>query len=67
MKLSALMPVYNEGTPLHEIVGKVLAVPIGLELLCVDDGPRDGSREILAELQIQHPELRQRRFLRENP
>jgi hypothetical protein len=33
----------------------------------VDHGSRDGSREILAELQIQHPELRQRRFLRENP
>jgi glycosyltransferase involved in cell wall biosynthesis len=58
MKLSVVMPVYNERTTLREIVGKVLAVPVDLELLCVDDGSRDGSREILAELQIQHPQVR---------
>jgi glycosyltransferase involved in cell wall biosynthesis len=58
MKLSVVMPVYNERTTLREIVGKVLAVPVDLELLCVDDGSRDGSREILAKLQIQHPQVR---------
>ena len=58
MKLSVVMPVYNERATLREIIGKVLAVPINLELLCVDDGSRDGSREILAELQGLHPELR---------
>src|SRR5450759_3704152 len=58
MKLSVVMPVYNERATLREIIGKVLAVPIDIELLCVDDGSRDGSREILAELQSQHPQLR---------
>jgi glycosyltransferase involved in cell wall biosynthesis len=58
MKLSVVMPVYNERATLREIIGKVLAVPIDIELLCVDDGSRDGSREILAELQGQHPQLR---------
>ena len=58
MKLSVVMPVYNERATLREIIGKVLAVPIDLELLCVDDGSRDGSREILAELQGQHSQLR---------
>jgi len=58
MKLSVVMPVYNERATLREIIGKVLAVPINLELLCVDDGSRDGSREILAELEGLHPELR---------
>ena len=58
MKLSVVMPVYNERATLREIIGKVLAVPIDIELLCVDDGSRDGSREILAELQNQHPQLR---------
>src|ERR1035437_4245444 len=57
MKLSVVMPVYNERATLSEIIGKVLAVPIDIELLCVDDGSRDGSREILAELQSQHPQL----------
>jgi glycosyltransferase involved in cell wall biosynthesis len=58
MKLSVVMPVYNERATLREVVGKVLAVPIEVELLCVDDGSRDGSREILAALQNEHPQIR---------
>jgi len=52
------MPVYNERTTLREVVGKVLSVPLEIELICVDDGSRDGSREILAELQSEHPQIR---------
>jgi len=58
MRLSVVVPVYNERATLREIFGKVLAVPINLELLCVDDGSSNGSPEILAELQSQHPQLR---------
>jgi glycosyltransferase involved in cell wall biosynthesis len=58
MKLSVVMPVYNERATLREIIGKVLAVPIDIELLCVDDGSCDGSREILAGLQSRHRQLR---------
>jgi glycosyltransferase involved in cell wall biosynthesis len=54
MKLSVVMPVYNEQATLREVVSRVLAVPLEVELICVDDGSRDGSREILAELQIDH-------------
>jgi glycosyltransferase involved in cell wall biosynthesis len=50
MKLSVVMPVYNERATLREVVARVLAVPLNLELLCVDDGSSDGSRDILAEL-----------------
>lgn len=50
MRLSVVMPVYNERATLREVIARVLAVPIDLELLCVDDGSTDGSREILAEL-----------------
>src|SRR5262245_13206399 len=47
--LSVLIPVYNEARTLRTIVGRVLASPVGLpmELVCVDDGSRDGSPEIL--------------------
>jgi glycosyltransferase involved in cell wall biosynthesis len=57
MKLSVVMPVYNERATLHDVVEKVLAVPLELELICVDDGSQDGSREILAELQARHPRI----------
>ncbi len=52
------MPVHNERATLREIVQKVLSVPLEIELICVDDGSRDGSREILAELQSEHPQIR---------
>ncbi len=58
MKLSVVMPVYNERATLREVVSKVLAVPLEIELICVDDGSRDGSREILAELQAEHSQIR---------
>ena len=58
MKLSVVMPVYNERATLREVARRVLAVPMELELICVDDGSRDGSREILAELQRQHSQIR---------
>src|SRR6266478_8543595 len=58
MKLSIVMPVYNERGTLRAVIERVLAVPLDMELICVDDGSRDGSREILGELQAQHPNLR---------
>jgi glycosyltransferase involved in cell wall biosynthesis len=58
MQLSVIMPVYNERSTLRTVVDRVLAVPLQLELICVDDGSRDGSREILGELQTQYPQLR---------
>ncbi len=48
--LSVVMPVYNERETVAEIVRRVLAVPLRIELIVVDDGSRDGSREILAKL-----------------
>ena len=50
MKLSVVMPVYNERATLRTVVERVLRSPVEIELLCVDDGSQDGSREILADL-----------------
>jgi glycosyltransferase involved in cell wall biosynthesis len=48
--LSVLMPVYNERKTLDEIVNRVLAVPVRIELVAVDDCSTDGSRERLLVL-----------------
>src|SRR5215475_2172476 len=58
MKLSVVMPVYNEQPTLRRVVERVLSVGLDIELLCVDDGSSDGSREILAELQQQYSQMR---------
>jgi glycosyltransferase involved in cell wall biosynthesis len=53
MKLSIVMPAYNEQRTIREIVAAVLAVPlegIEKELVIVDDGSSDGTRDILREL-----------------
>ncbi len=56
--LSVVMPVYNEQATLRQIVAAVLAVPIRKEIVLVDDGSKDQSRAILAELAAAHPEVR---------
>jgi glycosyltransferase involved in cell wall biosynthesis len=58
MKLSVVMPVYNERATLQEVVARVLSVPLDIELICVDDGSQDGSREILAGLAERYPQMR---------
>ncbi len=58
MKLSVIMPVYNERSTLREVVKRVLAVPLEIELICIDDGSSDGSREILAQLHAEHSQIR---------
>jgi glycosyltransferase involved in cell wall biosynthesis len=58
MRLAVIMPVYNECRTLRTAVERVLAVPLDMELICVDDGSSDGSREILSELQNQYRKLR---------
>ena len=58
MKLSVVMPVYNERATLRAVIERVLAVPLEIELLCVDDGSKDGSREILGEIKASRPQLK---------
>src|SRR5260221_9831447 len=51
--LSILMPVYNEAATINEIIARVEAADLGQvrkELIIVDDGSKDGSRETLKKL-----------------
>ena len=48
--LSVVMPVYNERATVEEIVERVLAVPLRIELVAVDDASSDGTRDVLQQL-----------------
>lgn len=50
MKLSVLVPVYNEERTLDEIVRRVSAINMPKEIILVDDGSKDRSREVLTRL-----------------
>jgi len=50
MKLSVVMPVYNEADHIEKIVRAVLAVTMDKELIIVDDCSKDGTRERLAAI-----------------
>jgi glycosyltransferase involved in cell wall biosynthesis len=48
--LSVVMPAYNERDTIEEIIRRVLAVPLRIELVVVDDASSDGTRDILQAL-----------------
>jgi glycosyltransferase involved in cell wall biosynthesis len=60
MKLSIVIPVYNERQTICHLVDLVRGVDTGLEreILLVDDGSTDGTRDVLPELEARHGDVR---------
>ncbi len=71
MKLSVVIPAYNERQTVEALLGRVAGAPLPagleLEILVVDDGSSDGTRELLRQLEdsgdvafrlVEHPENR---------
>lgn len=56
MKLSVVIPVYNERATIETILARVKESPFAKEILVVDDGSTDGTREYLQALR--DPEIR---------
>jgi glycosyltransferase involved in cell wall biosynthesis len=50
MRLSIVIPVYNEVGNIRELLKRVRNTRTAFEIIVVDDGSRDGSREILSRL-----------------
>jgi glycosyltransferase involved in cell wall biosynthesis len=58
-KLSIVMPVYSEGRTLAEVLRLIFAsVPDVMEVIAVDDGSIDNSREILSDYAKKEPRLK---------
>ncbi len=57
MKLSVLMPVYNEQKTIQSMIERVLAVPVEKELIIVDDFSTDGTRDLLKRFE-NRPDIR---------
>ena len=57
MKLSVIIPVYNEEKTLREVLERVLRVELDKEILIVDDGSTDATRGVIAEYS-NRPEVR---------
>jgi glycosyltransferase involved in cell wall biosynthesis len=53
VKLTVIIPVYNEKETLRTIVQRVQAVPIEKEIILVDDDSKDGTRDILKQMEVE--------------
>ena len=60
LKLSVVIPVYNERFLVRELVERVLAVRVPgireLEVVVVNDGSKDGTTEVLRQVAAEHPD-----------
>ena len=52
MKLSVIIPVYNENTTIKKIINMVNEVDVKKEVIVVDDGSDDGTKEILRTIKM---------------
>ena len=50
MKVSFLIPVYNEAATIEEVIARVRELPFEKELIVIDDGSTDGSGDLVARL-----------------
>ena len=57
MELTVLMPVYNERETIEEVVGWVLKTGRASELIIIDDGSTDGTRDLYPQIEAMAPDM----------
>ena len=66
LRLSVLIPVYNEATTIEHVVDRIRQIPASTEIIAVDDASGDGSGDVLERLRaagkvdqlVRHPKNR---------
>ena len=58
LTLSVVIPAYNESKTIHEILRRVRAVPIKTQIIVVDDCSKDGTRDILRDMEQRDKDLK---------
>lgn len=56
--LSVIVPCYNERATVAELLRRVREVPVEKEIIVIDDQSKDGSRDVVAKLATEWPEIR---------
>jgi len=57
MKLSVIIPVYNEANTVERLIDRVALVPVDKEIIVVDDCSTDGTREQLKKIERKYPNI----------
>lgn len=57
MKVSVVVPVYNEAGTVEEVVRRICSLDLDLEVILVDDASRDGTAEALERARARHPRV----------
>src|SRR5258706_161586 len=57
MRLSIIIPIFNEAITIERLLKKVLAVPVEKELILVNDGSTDSVSQVLGNYR-NHPQIR---------
>jgi len=57
MSLSVVMPVYNEKATIETILARVESTGLATEIIVIDDGSTDGTRDLLRQIAPGHPRL----------
>jgi glycosyltransferase involved in cell wall biosynthesis len=56
--LSVIVPCYNERATVAELLRRVKDVPVDKEIIVIDDKSTDGSKDVVAALAAEWPEIR---------